>query len=90
MVWGELQLTDLGPHCWPHPSAEGLGQVAGRRAEIGPALWGGHPTTRKVSSGLRKVSKGLRKVSSRLRKVSSGLKEDHQRTEEGSQRTEEG
>ncbi len=52
-MWGELQLTDLGPHCWPHPSAGGLGHVAGRRAEkTSPALWGGggHPTTRKVSS----------------------------------------
>jgi hypothetical protein len=75
MVLVEIQLTVLGPHCWPHPLAGGLGQVAGRRAGSGPALWGGgHPTTRKVSHVLRKVSRVLRKVSCVLRKVSHILR----------------
>jgi hypothetical protein len=44
-LWGEalcfeLQLTDLGPCCWPHPSAGGLGQVARRGEGSHPALWG--------------------------------------------------
>jgi hypothetical protein len=41
VVWGELQLTDLGPHCWTHPTDGGLKQEATRRAKTGPALWGG-------------------------------------------------
>jgi hypothetical protein len=39
VVWGELQLTVLGPQCWPCPSTGGLGQVAGRRVGSVPALW---------------------------------------------------
>jgi hypothetical protein len=39
MVRGEPWLTVLGPPCLPHPSAGGLGQVAGGRA--GPAQWEG-------------------------------------------------
>jgi hypothetical protein len=67
MVSGEPQLTVLGPPYWPTPRLGGLRQEASGKAGSGPIQWGGHPTTRKVSSILRKVSSILRKVSSILK-----------------------
>ncbi len=60
VVWGELQLTVLGRRCWPHPSAGGLGQVAGGGGgDASRSVRGRHPSTRRVSSKLRVSSELL-------------------------------
>jgi hypothetical protein len=50
VVWGEPWLTVLTPPCWPHPSAGGLGQVAGGGERHIPHCGGRHPSSRRVSS----------------------------------------